>query len=244
MTVALVASLGLLAVAITTVALSQESTPVEASGTVPSTSPVAGVLDAGNAESEITDINTDSDRPMVTFLGDSYTSGSRQDSGVESRYPHLLGEALDVSVHSAGLGGAGYVTQGTSKKALPSLVSKIHVDSDVVVVFGGRNDKVGYQPVHDAAAAMFTQIRDRFPDARLVVVGPTWPTSGTPDFVAESNRAIQDAAVANGATFVDAVDWLKADPGLVGDDKVHPSDAGHARLAELLEPVVQSALQP
>ncbi|MCS5723235.1 SGNH/GDSL hydrolase family protein [Herbiconiux sp. CPCC 203407] len=180
---------------------------------------------------------------MVTFLGDSYTGGSRQDSGEDARYPKLVGEALDISVHSAGLGGSGYVAVGTANKALPTLVNKIHVDSDVVVVFGSRNDKAGYQAVYDAASGMYGRIRERFPDAKLVAVGPAWPASVTPDFVIESDNAVRDAAAENGATYVSALEWLKGDPALIGADNVHPNDAGHAYLAAQFEQIVRAALE-
>ncbi len=62
---------------------------------------------------------------------------------------------------------------------------------------------------------------------------------------ARNNRdVIRAAAVAVGATFVDPIEdaWLVDEPALVGPEGVYPNDAGHASIAELLEPAVRVAL--
>ncbi len=49
-----------------------------------------------------------------------------------------------------------------------------------------------------------------------------------------------------GATFVDpiAARWFVDRPGLIGADGVHPTDAGHAYMAEKLAPLISAALNP
>lgn len=237
--ITLVTVLALLAGTIVLISLGPRGVNSEV-GSTPVITNLPGV-DVGNPEAETTDDDV-TGRPMVTFLGDSYTSGSRQDSGVEARYPHLVGQALGINVHSAGLGGSGYATEGTARKALPTLINKIHVDSSVIVIFGSRNDKGGYQAVYDAALKMYTNIRMKFPDAQLIVVGPAPVEVDTPQFIIDSTNAVRDAAATAGVTFVDATDWLKGDPSLVGSDNVQPNDAGHAELAAKFQPIIYDAL--
>ncbi|MGD8194344.1 SGNH/GDSL hydrolase family protein [Herbiconiux sp. P18] len=184
------------------------------------------------------------DSPMVTFLGDSYTSGSKMDSGADHRYPALVGEALGVRVRAAGFGAAGYVTPGTARKTFSGLLPRIHVDSDVVVIFGSRSDKDGYQPTYDAALQMYQSIRARFPEIVIVAVSPAPVEADIPQTITDDISAIHDAATAAGATFVDASTWLNSGtPGIIGKDHFHPTDAGHRHLAELFTPVVQAALE-
>ncbi|MFB2580901.1 SGNH/GDSL hydrolase family protein [Herbiconiux sp. P15] len=214
--------------------------PSRESAEQPSTQvPIAGVQNTDAPQA--TDSPSDG-RVMVTFLGDSFTSGSRQDSGVESRYPYLVGEALGIDVHSAGLGGAGYTTEGTAGETFSSLVTRIHVDSQAIVVFGSAKDRSGYDAVFEAASSMYEVIESRFPDAELIIVGPAPIGAVTGADVADSVRALSDAAAGAGATFVDATDWLSGDPSLLGNDRVHPNDAGHALMATKFESVVRDVL--
>ncbi|HEX3545697.1 MAG TPA: SGNH/GDSL hydrolase family protein, partial [Mycobacterium sp.] len=52
-----------------------------------------------------------------------------------------------------------------------------------------------------------------------------------------------EAGVA-GAVFIDpiAAGWFVGRPGLIGADGVHPTDAGHALMAEKIAPLIDAQL--
>jgi len=56
--------------------------------------------------------------------------------------------------------------------------------------------------------------------------------------------SLHDQARAMGAVFVDplAEGWFVGRPDLIGPDGVHPTDAGHAYLAEKIAPLISAQL--
>lgn len=172
-------------------------------------------------------------RLNVTFVGDSYTAGSSEDSGPDALYPALISGALDANVATSAQGGAGYVPaeDGTS---FATLAAAVPADSDVVVFFGSRNDAEGYDATYAGAVAAYEALRQVAPEAQIVAVGPPWVDDAPLPWVIEARDAVRDAAASASVTFVDPIaeGWLLGPDGLIGADETHPTDAGHAVLAE------------
>ena len=82
------------------------------------------------------------------------------------------------------------------------------------------------------------------PDARVLVIGPPWPTATPPQAVLNIRNSLRSQAAAIGATFVDPIaeNWFVGRPDLIGHDGVHPTDAGHAYMAEKIAPLIYSQL--
>ena len=82
-------------------------------------------------------------------------------------------------------------------------------------------------------------IRDRF-----LVIGPPWPTADPPDAVLRIRDALKYQAGVAGATFIDPIaqGWFVDRPELIGKDGVHPTDAGHAYMAEKIAPLIGAQL--
>jgi len=113
------------------------------------------------------------------------------------------------------------------------------------VFFGSRNDQ-GVDPglVAEKARAAFLLARRFAPTARFLVIGPPWPTADVPASVLQVRDVIRSQARAVGAAFVDPIDdrWFVDRPDLIGVDGVHPNDAGHEYLANMIAPLIRMQL--
>jgi hypothetical protein len=141
--------------------------------------------------------------------------------------------------------GAGYVATGAGGLTFGELAGTLDLaGADVVVVLGSRDDGPGIaDQVAEAGGALFADIAEQAPDARLVVIGPIWPEASPPAGARNNRDVLRDAAEAAGATFVDPLEeaWFVDEPDLLGADGVYPSDGGHEYLADLVEAAVQGA---
>lgn len=176
-------------------------------------------------------------RVEIAVIGDSYTSGSRMDSGPGARWPARLNAAYPWDFADFAIGGTGYLNRGTGD--FPTFVERVPevvaAQPEVVIVEGGHND-TGF-PVGDvqaAAAEVLDELRTGLPDAQFIVVGVIWPGQ-PPLLVQQLNQGLQIAATQAGAYFVNplAEGWFQGESqALIGEDGTHPTDDGHAFLAD------------
>lgn len=181
---------------------------------------------------------------VLAVYGDGYTTGSAQGGQGSQGWPALVAEELGMEVRLGAASMAGYDSIGVTGETFPQLVAANPVpDADVVVVFGSRNDQ-GSSPasVEAAAAQTMASARAAAPGAQLLIIGPAWSNAAPPSDLAELSTAVQRAALAAGATYVDplAEGWFSEPGTLIASDGISPTDAGHAYLAELIAPRVQA----
>lgn len=186
--------------------------------------------------------------PVLAVYGDGYTAGSDLGGAGARSWPALVAEELgmDLRVHAVSM--AGYAATGVTGETFAQLVlSNAVPDADVVVIFGSRNDR-GAEPelVRQEANNTLAAIRANSPDAVIIAVGPAWSNATLPSDLALLSTAVDRAAAAAGATYVDPLgeSWFSEpdEGGLIAVDGVSPTDAGHAYLAGLIEPRVRAAL--
>jgi len=137
-------------------------------------------------------------------------------------------------------GGAGYGTRGNHGSVFEDLTADaVEPDDALVVYFGSRNDQ-GVDPtlLSILAWGTFQLARRTAPSAKFLVIGPPWPTADPPHAVLRIRDALKYQAGVVGATFIDpiATGWFVGRPDLIGQDGVHPTDAGHAYMADKLRP--------
>lgn len=169
----------------------------------------------------------------VAFLGDSYVSGSREDSGTASQWPALLTSDREWVTNVIGRGGAGYVSTNEFGRGRfdEQVQSAVLFGAELVIIVGSRHDAyTEASEVELAARETLATLRRELPDATIIVVGPIW--AGPPPVeVRRAAEAIHDAAVGAGVhVWIDPIaeGWfLDLDDGLVGEDEAHPTDAGH-----------------
>jgi phospholipase/lecithinase/hemolysin len=75
-----------------------------------------------------------------------------------------------------------------------------------------------------------------------VVIGPLWSDGDAPAPVLAVRDAVRTAALAAGAQWIDPVadGWFDRPAGLIGADRVHPTDAGHRLMAERVDAALRT----
>jgi acyl-CoA thioesterase-1 len=167
----------------------------------------------------------------VVAFGDSLTSGTGVGSGRD--YVSLLSNRTGVAIVNAGRSGD---TTATALLRLDAAV--LSRDPDIVIVFFGGNDLLQGVPVQRRTANI-TEIveRIRARGAEVMVVGLA---SG---FLDPFDGALAGIAVGTSSTLVPAVlDGILGVPNLMSD-LVHPNEAGHAVIADRIEPALRTVLR-
>jgi lysophospholipase L1-like esterase len=197
-------------------------------------------------------------RPVALFIGDSYTAGSGG-AGPERSFACLTARTMGWSCRNDGEPGTGYTNagkfRGTTTASYPARVlrtvsqqeaSGVPSGVDVVVVTGGRNDSGSGVPERVAAAGLtLDRLRVAYPQARIVVVGPFWVDDDVPPSLLAFDAGLRAEAAARHLTFLDPVRerWLTTAGRArwIDEDGVHPSVAGHQRIAAMLVAGLESA---
>jgi lysophospholipase L1-like esterase len=190
--------------------------------------------------------------PVIAVVGDSYTTGSPMDSGPEFTWSALMVDDLRrdrpelVLTVEAG-GGSGYTTGGFRQLNFQQLAQvSMPAEPDLIIVFGSLNDSRSKPSgARVAARSLMGWLGAERPDATILVIGPPWVNDRVPANLFQIRDAVRDAAVEAGATFIDPLDegWFAGpNAALIGDDNVHPTDAGQRHLAELITPRVEQLL--
>ncbi|MGY1716382.1 SGNH/GDSL hydrolase family protein [Geodermatophilus sp. SYSU D01106] len=184
--------------------------------------------------------------PVLAVYGDGYSAGSALGGQGATGWPALVAAGTGAELRLTAAARAGYAAVGATGQDFAGLVTSAPVpDATVTVVFGSRNDYG--QPlatVSAGAAATLQTLRQAAPETELVVVGPAWSDADVPAELLEVRNAVEEAAGAVDATFVDPLEagWFSEPAGLIAPDGVSPTDAGHAFIASSLTPVLTQAL--
>lgn len=196
-------------------------------------------------------VTSDASLNRIAVVGDSYTTGGELgglgSKGWTTRAWQLLArQGIAVAPDVAAEGGAGYGTRGNHGSVFEDLTADVVKPDDALVVFfGSRNDQ-GVDPTQLSVLAWGTYqlARRTAPSAKFLVIGPPWPTADPPDAVLRIRDALKYQAGVAGATFIDPIaqGWFVDRPELIGKDGVHPTDAGHAYIAEKIAPLIGAQL--
>ena len=187
----------------------------------------------------------------IAVIGDSYTAGSGEGGNGPHSWPELAWELLarlgvDVDADVAAEGGAGYGQRGSGGSLFEDLTAQaVRRNDDLIVYFGSRNDEaVDPQKFPSSAATTFNLARFAAPAAKVLVIGPPWPTASPPSAVLKIRDLLREQAAMVGAEFVDPITegWFVGRPELIGQDGVHPTDAGHVYMAEKIAPLIYDRL--
>ncbi|WP_373692482.1 Rv0518 family GDSL lipase [[Mycobacterium] kokjensenii] len=187
----------------------------------------------------------------IAVIGDSYTSGYENTgrgaaNWTERAWQTLAGRGVYVSADVAAEGGAGYGVRGNRGDLFGDLTSRaVQPDDALVVFFGSRNDQdVDPGQLSRLVADTLGLARRTTPGARILVIGPPWPTADVPANVWRIRDVLSAEARVVGADFIDplAERWFVGRPDLIGPDGVHPTDSGHAYMAEKIVPLIAGQL--
>ncbi|MGC0362824.1 lysophospholipase L1-like esterase [Rhodococcus sp. 27YEA15] len=182
--------------------------------------------------------------PTALWFGDSFTAGI---NGIGlGAYPRIVCVRMGWECNVDAQGSTGFLNdgapeyQGTTTRLanrLPTSIARYR--ADIVFVDGGRNDlHMSPAELFPAIASYVDAVRKAWPNARLVLIVPTYvtpvPYEGHDGFVA----ALDEYAATVDATVIDPVAdrWyddvdLKS---LTFEDGVHPNAVGNALIAQKL----------
>ena len=187
----------------------------------------------------------------VAVVGDSYTNGTAIGGQGPNAWPVLAWKTLarqgmQVNADVAAEGRAGYGVRGDQGNLFVDLTPRaVKPDDSVVVFYGSRNDQ-GVDPnaLNGQVFNSLNLARSIAPNARLLVIGPPWPTADVPPAVLQIRDILSFQSMLAGATFVDPIAerWFVDRPDLIGPDGVHPTNAGHAYMADKIAPLIGAQL--
>jgi acyl-CoA thioesterase I len=166
----------------------------------------------------------------VVAFGDSLTFGTGTTGSND--YVSLLSGRTGVSIVNSGRPGE------TTASALTRLDTIVARDADIVIVFLGGNDVLQGVPTQQSVSNITTIVqRIRAGGAAVVLVGlgngpPLDPFNGALPGLASQTSSILVPAVLEGIVGV---------PSLMAD-VIHPNNAGHAIMADRIEPSLRAAL--
>lgn len=179
--------------------------------------------------------------PLMLVFGDSWTHGLAATDAAHA-YPHLTGEILGWDVDAIGENGSGYLHPGQNGGFYGTRVAELDPDlePDVIVVQGSINDRgESLSALPRAAKAVWQAFEHTYPDADLVILGPAPSVLPIEENVEKIDEALSQLAADEGLDYVSPIaeGWLTDDN--IGDyidasAANHPSDEGHAYLAERL----------
>jgi hypothetical protein len=187
----------------------------------------------------------------VAVVGDSYTNGTAIGGQGPNAWPvrawrTLAQQGLQVAPDVAAEGKAGYGVRGDQGNQFGDLTGRaVKPDDALVVFYGSRNDSVvDPNALGGLVFNAFALAHAIAPTAKLLVIGPPWPTADVPPEVLKVRDALSFQSLIAGATFIDPIAqrWFVDRPDLIGPDGVHPTDAGHAYMADLIAPLIGAQL--
>jgi lysophospholipase L1-like esterase len=177
-------------------------------------------------------------RRLAVFLGDSYTSGYLGTGEGPGGWPAIVSGSQGWRMVNLAEPGVGFVNPGWTSPLQAQVAEAIRLKPDLVILAGGHNDEhYGTDRTARAADTVLDGVRDAFPGAILVVIGPIWyDGSPVPTIVALRDH-LRASAAAMGALFIDPIAgrWFAgSNHQLIGADGVHPTNAGHRHIARLV----------
>lgn len=176
--------------------------------------------------------------PLLVVIGDSYSEGF--DNSVV--WPQLFADARGYRLANLSHTGTGYVNQGRSTTYGERIAAAEVQDPSIIIFAGSRNDILfAAEDIRVAAERAFKVARDRFPNARVIAVGPIWDNSEPTAIVRAINDAVAAAAAARDVEFIDALagNWL-GDPSVIHFDGIHATDEGQQELADGVEAAISN----
>jgi acyl-CoA thioesterase-1 len=204
----------------------------------------AVVADSPSTGASAAALPVDSTSSVVLFVGTSLTAGLGVSPG--DAYPALIQQRireadLPYRVVNAGISGE------TSAGARSRISWVLQQPFDVLVLETGANDMLrGVAPAstEDNIQAIIDAVRDGRPDARIVLAGMLAMPNLGPAYVGEFEAIYPRVAERNGITLIPfLLEGVAGERELNQGDGVHPTPAGHEKIAETVWRVLGPELE-
>jgi lysophospholipase L1-like esterase len=185
-------------------------------------------------------------QPTTVFIGDSYTVGAGA-TGEAKGWAYVAARSLDWFPYISADAASGYITPGKRGLTLDELITtaKPEIAPTYVVIASGYNDSASDEVLlSDAINADLDAAKAKWKTAKLIVIGPWAPNGTVNENQSTARDLLKTAAAERKAVFIDPISegWFKT-PGMIGNDKIHPNDAGHRILGENAAAAIKAALK-
>lgn len=176
---------------------------------------------------------------VSVFFGDSWTAGYSAAPSSQG-FAYKAGEALGWSNKVEGLSGTGYLNAGSKNQdAYAARMSRLAVrpEVQVLVLQGGLNDEsLDRTALRQAAAETLSLAHEKFPSAKIVLMGPASPSVPASPELVSVNSILTELAASEGLHYISPLQehWINPDNqwDVIDKETAHPSTAGHAYLGE------------
>lgn len=198
-------------------------------------------------------VGDDAEAPHVLVFGDSWTYGQAATKR-EDGYAYRLSSIGGWRVTVAGEPASGYLRAGMWGHTFGERIAALDpaIAPDLIVMQGSINDRIlpkdGYR---DAVAAAWDALTEKFPEARVVVLGPAPQVLPVESATARIDRDLSELAADRDWEYVSPIRarWITEDNYLDVIDtsargKDHPSDDGHLFLARQVADAIRPFLAP
>lgn len=189
---------------------------------------------------------TSTEGKLLVTVGNSFVGGSAMDSGTARRWPGLVAAALGMNLDVITAGASGYADPGDNGLTYRDLVREIPADADVVVIMGSDDDATHpMDEIEREARAALSEAITRAPHATIIVTSTPWVQKNPDVGIRNTRDAVQKVADELGLEYIDGLGtWLvTGPPGQIGADGLHPTDRGHAQLANALLGPIRTAAE-
>jgi acyl-CoA thioesterase I len=179
--------------------------------------------------------------PVIVCYGDSITAGYGLAEG--QSFP----DALDKLLHAAGYqykienkGTSG----ATTKDAVASLQTVLHLHPEVVILEFGGNDGLRGLPLQQTRRNLDQVISVlQAAHVKVLLAGITLPPNYGPDYVHQFDQVFTTLAAEHHTAFVPMIYKNLIDvPGTIQRDGIHPTAKGSQIIAQTLLPVLKPLL--
>lgn len=193
------------------------------------------------------------ENPRVLVFGDSWVYGSAAIVPTLG-FAYVAAQNLGWDVVVDGVRGSGYLKPGLDGPAYGERIAALDpaLDPDLIVIEGSINDRRLYPDGYrTAVTAAWDALSATYPDAAIVVLGPSPQVLPVQKATARIDRDLADLAAARGWWYISPVTdgWITDENFLTVIDtselaRNHPSTEGHAYLAERLSDALDALSAP
>jgi len=185
------------------------------------------------------------DRPVVVFLGTSLTAGMGLERDEDTYVARLesIGAAEGLTFRAVNAGVSGETSAGGLRRVDWILREAM----DVLVVELGANDGLrGQDPeaLRDNLVEVIQRARARYPDVRVLLAAMEAPPNMGAAYTASFRSVFPEVAASEQVTLIPFIlDGVAGVYELNQPDRIHPSPAGHQRVAENVWPWLRDVLK-
>ncbi|MEJ2583795.1 MAG: arylesterase [Robiginitalea sp.] len=180
----------------------------------------------------------------ILFFGDSLTAGMGLDPNLA--FPALIGHRLDslgysYEVVNAGLSGE---TTASGRNRLDWVLRQ---PVDIFVLELGANDGLRGIPLEETRKnleAMILRVKEKFPEARIVLAGMQLPPNMGPEYTASFRKIFPELAEKHEVLLIPfLLDGVGGVPELNQEDGIHPTAEGHRIVADNVWEILSAAVE-